>query len=98
MQAQSILGKTTTYLALPAINASYPLFPLFVMLHSLTEGNTTQILANDSLRKIKQTTKLYKRQNRFICFGRCQLMDAERRTIRILTGYQQNYFNYIGSY
>jgi hypothetical protein len=61
MQAQSILGKTTTYLALPAINASYPLFPLFVMLHSLTEGTTTQILANDSLRKIKQTTKLYKR-------------------------------------
>lgn len=54
MHAQSILGKTTTYLALPAINASYPLFPLFVMLYSLTEGTTTQILANDSLRKLNK--------------------------------------------
>ena len=35
MHAQSILGKATIYLALPAINASHRLFPLFVMLHSL---------------------------------------------------------------
>ncbi|HEY8522717.1 MAG TPA: hypothetical protein VIL14_03060 [Nitrososphaeraceae archaeon] len=40
MHAQSILGKATTYLALPAINASHPLFPLFVMLHSLATGST----------------------------------------------------------
>jgi hypothetical protein len=38
MHEQSILGKTTINLALPAINASHLLFPLLVMLHILALG------------------------------------------------------------